>query len=196
MGLRGPGIIMLVLTGVLFLGITSVYAESAEEYYNKGIVCYRQENSPRAISFFSKAIERNPNFSEAYYNRGVIYYNEGSRPKFTLFFDKPLKINPLSQAISDFTRAVEINPNYAQAYYNRGNAYCKRGNLPKAISDFTRAVEIKPDYTEAYYNRALVYYTLKKFDNAWADVHKIEGLNYSVNSKFLRALKKASGRDK
>jgi hypothetical protein len=42
----------------------------------------------------------------------------------------------------------------------------------------------------------VTYYLKKKYDQAWADVHKVEGLGYAVHSKFLDALKKASGREK
>ncbi|MCX5697998.1 MAG: tetratricopeptide repeat protein, partial [Candidatus Omnitrophica bacterium] len=101
---------IFVLIGVLFLSISSVYAETVEEYFNRGLAHGNQGNFPQAISDFTKAIEINPNDAEAYYNRGLVYGTQGNFP----------------QAISDFTKAIEINPNDAEAYYNRGLAYYEK----------------------------------------------------------------------
>ena len=55
---------------------------------------------------------------------------------------------------------------------------------------------INPNLKEACYNRGVTYYMIKEYDLAWADVHKVEELGYTVNPEFLKELKKASGRDR
>ena len=66
-------IMMFVLIGVLFLSVSYIYAETAEEDNSRGNTYYNQGNLPQAISDFNKAIEINPNYAEAYYNRGLAY---------------------------------------------------------------------------------------------------------------------------
>lgn len=64
---------ILVLIGVLFLSISSVYAETAEEYVRSGRIHGLRGNFTQAISDFTKAIEINPNYADAYYFRAVLY---------------------------------------------------------------------------------------------------------------------------
>ena len=64
----------LVFIGVLFLIASSAYAETAEEYYNRGLVYCREDNFTQAITEFARALEINPHLVEAYINRVSVYY--------------------------------------------------------------------------------------------------------------------------
>ena len=126
MKLQSFRIMMFVLTGVLFLSITSVYAETAEEYYNSGNACYKQGNYDQAISDYTKTIEINPNIVEAYNNRGGAYIHKGK----------------YEQAISDCTMAIKLEPDYAYAYNNRAGAYYDKKEYDKAWADVHKAEEL------------------------------------------------------
>ena len=118
-------------------------------YNERGVTYSESEQYQKAISYFAKAIELNPNLAMAYYNRGTTYYDLGQYPK----------------AISDFTRAIELNPEFALAYSNRGVAYAKLGEYQKAIDDCSKAIEIDPKLANAYNNRGVAY-ALQKFPTA------------------------------
>ena len=60
MKLKSSRIMMFVLIVVLFLSISSVYAETAKEYFDRGYDAHRQGNLTEAISNYTKAIEKNP----------------------------------------------------------------------------------------------------------------------------------------
>ena len=107
MKLRNPRVRIFVLMGILFLSTSFAYAETAEECLSYGIAYHQQDNLPQAISYYTKAIEINPDYAAAYSNRGLAYHQQGNLP----------------QAISDYTKAIEINPNYAEAYSNRGASH-------------------------------------------------------------------------
>ncbi|MDO8488858.1 MAG: tetratricopeptide repeat protein, partial [Candidatus Omnitrophota bacterium] len=154
--------------------------KKARPYLSLGKAYIEKGNIQQAIFGSSKAIEINSNYAEAYYNRGLAYHQQGN----------------FNQAISDYSRAIEIDPNYADAYNNRGVAYNVQGNIQQGLSDFNRAIAINSNLADAYNNRGVNYYLAKEYDKAWADVHKAEALGYTVNSRFLPALKQASGRDK
>ncbi len=186
----------------------------AEAYYNRGVVYYEQGNLLQATSDFTRAIEINPNFADAYSNRGNIYLGRGEFTQAIYDYTKAIKINPnlakvynnrsnaytqqgkILEALSDCTKAIEIDPNLAEVYLNRGLSYVDQGSFAQAISDFTKAIEIKPSFTDAYYNRSVVYcYSLKEYNKAWADVHKLKELGYIVDPKFIVDLKKLSGKN-
>ena len=154
------------------------HLSDADRYYAQGIAYYRKGNFDQAIADYSKAISLDPNYAYAYYGRGLIYGKQGN----------------FTQALSDYMKAIKLKPNYAPAYDSRGNIYCKQGSFKQAIFDYTKAIELNPKDAHAYYGRAGVYYSLKEYDNVWADVHKIEKLGYSFNPAFINALKKASGK--
>ena len=51
-------------------------------------------------------------------------------------------------------------------------------------------------YADVYYNRGIAYFYKKEYDNAWNDVKKATALGYKINSKFLKNLQEASGRER
>jgi tetratricopeptide (TPR) repeat protein len=178
-------LLVLVLNGCLFA--TAGFAQTADEYFKSGFAAYSQGNLTAAVSDFSKAIEKNPDFAEAYNNRGLVY----------------AKQRDFIQAIADYTKAIALNPSFSAAYNNRGLAYHNRGtvygnqeNFNQAVSDYNQAVKIDPNYAQAYYNRGFTYFMTKDYDKAWSDVHQAEGLGMAINPEFITSLKDASGRDK
>ncbi len=84
----------------------------------------------------------------------------------------------------------------AKAYNNRGTAYARKGQYDQAISDFNKALEINPRDAPAYNNRGIAYYHKGQYDKAWKDVHKAQDLGHKIHPRFLKALRKASGRQK
>jgi len=201
--------------GVLFLSVSSAYAETAEEYYNRGLTYVCQYNLTQAISDFTKAIEMNPKYSTKYYlQRGDAYVKQGNLTQAISDFTKAIERDPLpaeeyykrgdaylkqnnyTQAILDFNKAIEIHPyNNANPYYGRGLAYASQGNYTQAIADYTKAIEIKPKYAEVYSARGDAYYMVKEYDKAWVDVYQVERFGLTVNPEFLAKLKKTSGKD-
>ncbi|MHC4586763.1 MAG: tetratricopeptide repeat protein, partial [Planctomycetota bacterium] len=71
-----------------------------------------------------------------------------------------------------------------------------KGQYDLAISDYTEALKINSKDTGAYSNRTAAYYHTGEYDKAWEDVHKAQSLGCQVNERFLKDLRKASGREK
>lgn len=157
------GVLFLLAT---FLTFGSAFAETAKDVLKQGIECIDKGQYDEAISYFTRAINDNPNDAIAYNNRGLAY---SKRP--------------------------EILRNISHSYLPDDD-YHIRSNYALAISDYTKAIEINPNYAEAYANRALVYYIKKEYDKSWDDVHKAETLGFKVDHSFLQNLKNASGREK
>ena len=113
----------------------------ATDWFNKGYDAHLKKEYDKAKSFYLRAIEINPDFSEAYNNLGVVYYKQGNH----------------TDAIKCYKKAIEINPSNSTAYNNLGLVYGKQGNPSDAIKNFIKTIEINPDFSEAYNNLGVVY---------------------------------------
>ena len=157
------GIIVIILMALVIGSI--VHTQGKEKYNNLGVGEYQKENYDKAISYFNKAIELDPNNAVAYHNRGLVYF------KIASYFNT----EPFYKAISDFSKAIELDPNYVDAYYNRGLAYNNLFHhyqkLPsesfppeiedkyrKAIADFDTVLELDSHYALAYAGKGNAYY--------------------------------------
>ena len=126
-------------TIVLLIALVSVsicYAQTAEEYYEKGIEKYSSGDVDGARRDFNKAIKLNPNFADAYTARG----NARQRS-----FNQDM-----NGAFDDYTKAIQLDPNQVKAYINRGLLRKGTENYERAIEDFSKAIEIDPNYAKAY----------------------------------------------
>lgn len=82
------------------------------------------------------------------------------------------------------------------AYANRGVTFAKKRQYDQAISDLTKAIEINPGLAMAYNIRAAAFWGRREYKKAWDDVHKAQNLGYRVDTRFLKDLRKASGRQR
>ncbi|HEY6979075.1 MAG TPA: tetratricopeptide repeat protein, partial [Chitinophagaceae bacterium] len=127
---------------------------------------YELKNYEKAIEYYGKAIEKNPEYSAAYFERGDCYHN----------------LQKYELAIPEFDKSIEINKNWEvandlnSAYFSRGLAYYSiepksNENMNFAIKDYSQYIDLNPT-PNAYWNRGLAYNFLRNFDKAIADYKK------------------------
>lgn len=106
--------------------------------YAKGIVLMNQKKYEDAITFFDKAIDVDPEFSDAYYNAGVCWSNHG--------YDLNEALTGKKMTPAQFKEAVQpVKDAYA-----------------KAEPYFLKVQELEPDNTHKWASRlATVYYILE-----------------------------------
>ncbi len=69
-------------------------------YYNLGAICLQVKKDPKkALDYFSKAIEIDPNYADAYFARGFTY----------------VQLNDKESAKADYNMCLKIKPNYTEA---------------------------------------------------------------------------------
>jgi tetratricopeptide (TPR) repeat protein len=102
-------------------------------YLKEGVLCDQAGMFDRALEYFNKYIEKNPNNAEAYGNRGITYALLGQ----------------YESALKDLNRTIELDKNSAVAYFNRGNIYLKRGQKKPALQIIKKRVlwDTKTDAT-------------------------------------------------
>lgn len=79
--------------------------------------------------------------------------------------------------------------NEARAYHDRGMASFQNGDLAAALTDLDAAIQLDPRYQEAYIDRGIVFYRMRKFDRAFADVAAAKRLE-KANRAVLDAMAK------
>ncbi len=93
------------------------------------------------------------------------------------------------------TKHPDLNDAEAD-FFNRGFAYYAQGRYDHAITYFNMVLKTNPTFAAAYAGRALSYFRKGQYDKAWEDVHKVQDLGFEVSARFLKNLRKASGRQK
>jgi tetratricopeptide (TPR) repeat protein len=165
-------------------------------YNERGYAYYELKEYAKAISYYNRAIELDPNFGTSlqkswcslpYLKRIMKKLNEKAIYDFNkaiaLDPNEPstycfrgsayLELNEHKKAISDFNKAIELDPNHTNAYYRRGIAYCHLEEYEKAISDFNKAISLKSnDISYCYDNRGYAYLQLNEYEKAISDFNK------------------------
>ena len=83
-----------------------------------------------AIESYTRALARDPAYSQAYYSRGVLYWREMGNP---------------DRAVEDLTRVLELEPAWAEAHFNRAMAHRLRYEREQAMADFRSYLAIGTD---------------------------------------------------
>jgi tetratricopeptide (TPR) repeat protein len=138
-----------------FIQLLQNSPDSADTYYQRGLVRLKLEDYWGAFRDFSQAIRLKPNFADAYYYRGL--------SKRGLFNNRDfLGSNSSSReadATADFTKAIRLNPNFVDAYFDRGFIIFRESRAARTkqiIEDMTQVLQFNPNTAEAYYIRGYV----------------------------------------
>ena len=134
----------------------------AYEMYEQGMGYLQRldhQNIDNAISVFTKAIDKDPNYALAYAGLGQAYSHEYALTK------DPQSIR---KAVWNGRRAVELDNSSAPAHVALGEVYVKTGQLDAALSELHLALQQDPAAVDAEYHIGEVYEAQGKFDEAEA----------------------------
>ncbi|MDY7004192.1 MAG: tetratricopeptide repeat protein [Cyanobacteriota bacterium] len=101
------------------------------DFYQKGLKEYEQQNYQLALVEFNRAIEIEKGNSDVYIYRG----------------DVKEKLEDYQGAIDDYNQAIKLDATHPKAYYRRGNVLRKIGDNWGAIADYNQAIRLNPNYT-------------------------------------------------
>jgi len=117
---------VFILVHLLLASIALAISPEAECLCELGEQEVKNENWTLAISYFSNAIDMEPDFALAYYHRAVTRNNLGQN----------------IAAIADLDMVIELVPEWAGGYYWRGRLHFALSNYEEAIPDLTRVIEL------------------------------------------------------
>lgn len=121
--------------------------------YNIAQVYDATRQYDQAISYYSAAMQMDPNYSEYYNERGSVY----------------LKLERLAEAERDYRTAIELSPPYQEVWTNLGQCYLLMERMPEAIQAYSRALDLDPQQILPRVGRGQAHQALEQLDEALAD---------------------------
>ena len=169
--------------------------KNAEAHFLKGYLMRDAlGDTIRAIEWFQKAIDLDPEYVEALDMCGVLYSAMGN-PLALAYFNRLVELQPenrialynrgmyhlevkdWNQALEDFTNCTKLDPNDIESWFNLGYIHLQLQLYPEARGYFNTALRIQPINHRALYARGYCYELLGDISNAEADYR--EALSYN-----------------
>ena len=115
----------------------------------------------KALGYYQKTLQFNPDYAGAYSGIGNILPKKGQ----------------LDDAINYYKRALEFSSNDARLHYNLGNAYREKGQVDNALACYQRAIDLRSDLIEARWAHCfsqipISYTDFKSIETSRASYHK------------------------
>ena len=204
------------LTGEESKLVAKRYTESSDAYqlYNFGLYYFprwREEGFEKSIDYFTRAIDKDPNYALAYAGLSEAYGLQAIKgalpasdvwPKAKVLALKALEIDPtLAQAHnalgevrlaydwdwpaaeSEFRLAIELNPSYGMPHRMYAPCLQMAGRFDEAIAHRKRAIEIDPLDVITNNEAAQTFYLARQYDQAIKQARIV----IEMNSRFADA---------
>jgi len=157
---------------------------SAQSLYSQGLGILSRDDYVRAVTFFEKAAEIDPNYAEAFYQTGFCYgmlgkHNEALkaskqaaklRPNWTETFinigASSFALGQFKDAAEAYRTAIKLDESNADSQYALGLTLGKLNRTDEEILAYKRTVAIKPDHANAIEKLGLAYFKQKRFADA------------------------------
>ncbi|MEK6410425.1 MAG: protein kinase [Acidobacteriota bacterium] len=166
--------------------ITDIEADETQsveayESFSRGMINLRtgsRDSLDRAIHYFEKAAELDPNYAGAWAALSVAYDLKGGF----------LSIPELSQKAVEYAeKAVKLNPRLSQAHQFLGGAYNTLGRYDEAIAEISEAVRLEPNNAGAHGSLARAYWIGKGMvEEAIVELEHAVAINPQAGYSYLQ----------
>lgn len=164
----------------------------AESLYSQGLGILSRDDYARALVFFEKAVEIDPNYAESWYQAGFCYGILGRhtdalrasrqaarlRPEWAETFvnigASSFALGQFKEAADAYRQAAKLNQYNADIQYSLGLTLNKLNRADEEILAYKRAVALKPDYANAIEKLGLAYFKQKRFKDALAAFEQLK----------------------
>ncbi len=175
--------------------------------YNIGSFYGRYGFYEKALTYFQKAIEKNPTnlTAKLYYNMALKELQKQQNQSAESNQTQQVTVNPspainnehfeagkkyleqkkLKLAISEFSKDIEINPMLDRSYFHIGYIYSLKNEIHKAIPFYENALTKNPNNTSTLNNLGLCYYRTYNLKKAKECFEK----SLKINPKQVRIKK-------
>lgn len=113
----------------------------AGELCRKGFSFSINGQDQKALQYFKKATENDPNSTTAWYGLGYCYAGKNSH----------------TAAIEAYKQAIRTDPTNEISYFHLGNYYHKISRYDEAIESYKTVISMNPDFEAAYFNLGIIY---------------------------------------
>ncbi len=177
---------------------------AAQNFYSQGLAQLSRDDYARAVSFFEKATETDPNYAEAWYQAGFSYGMMGRHQEALKASRQAAKLRPewaatyinigassfalkeYKDAAEAYRQAAKLDTDNADAQYAFGLCLGKLNRTDEEILAYKRALALKPDYVSAFEQLGLAYFKLKRFNDSLAAFEQLK--TYKPDAKTYNYL--------
>jgi DNA-binding winged helix-turn-helix (wHTH) protein/TolB-like protein/Flp pilus assembly protein TadD len=153
------------------------FTENAEayRYYTMGLYFWNKrtkEGLRKAIDYFQKAIETDPNYALAYAMLADTYH-------LTLYYDYDIlpPMEALSKAEDLVVRALELDDTLAEAHATMGSVRNYKKDFAGARQSYKRAIELNPNSIVAHYRYAFALLAMLELKEAIREMQSAQELD-------------------
>ncbi len=184
--------------------------DNTENNFYRGQVSEKMKNYNQAEVDYSKALNKDENFSEAYLAlsrmrlqlgrtesamescNALLAKEPGNKDALLIRSRIYAKQTEYPKAIDDISKILMISPDDKEIYLVRGNYYQEFTQHQNAINDFSKVLLLDPGMTEAIYKRAYSYEQVGDFKSAIRDYERLAALSSEdlVAQKHLNEARK------
>jgi len=110
----------------------------------------KDENIDKAIEFFKKSVELDPNFTMAHFSLGSMLLKKGD----------------YKLAEIELQKAIELDDKFYSAYFNLGEVYRNQKQNDLAMLAYKKAMDINPKWGYPYFGIGMIYFDQDKLQDA------------------------------
>lgn len=165
---------------------------NAERFYMQGLGFLARDDYQRALPYFEKAADQDPDYAEAWYQTGFCYGMLGRhadslraskqvvrlRPEWSATYTNMgasyFALGQYKESADSYRQAIRLEPYNADNFYALGLAYGKLGQTEDEIQAYRRAVALRSDHAAAYERLALAYFRMKRYGEALAAFEQLK----------------------
>lgn len=177
---------------------------AAERLYSQGVAQLSRDDYARALPFFERAVESDPNYAEAWYQAGFCYGTLGKHNEALKASKQAAKLRPdwaetyvnigassyalgqFKDAAEAYRQAVKLDDDNAESQYALGLSLNKLNRADEEILAYKRAVAIKPDHANSLEKLGLAYFKQKRYPESIAAFDSLK--TYKPDSKTYNYL--------
>ena len=177
---------------------------SAERLYSQGLAQLSRDDYTRALPFFEKATEADPNYAEAWYQAGYCYGVLGRHAEALRASRQAAKLRPewaatyvnigassyalgsYKDAIDAYKQAIRLDDDNADIQYSLGLTFNKMNRADEEILSYRRAIVLKPDHVNAIEHLGLALFKQRRFKDSAAAFEQLKP--YKPDAKTYNSL--------
>lgn len=180
---------------------------AAERSYSQGVALLSRDDFERALPFFERAVELEPNYTEAWYQAGYCYGVLGRHGESLQASQRAAKLRPdwaatylnigassyalgqFREAVDAYRQAIKLESDSADTQYALGLSLNKLNRTDEEILALKRAITLKPDHAGAVEKLGDAYMKQKKWADAAAVFEQLRA--YKPDAKTYNSLGEA-----
>lgn len=137
------------------------YKESAENYYNYGLVNDLTGAYSEAEKAFEKAISKNSRYKEA----------------LVKLADLQRRLKKYPESLANSTRAINLDSKFPEAYMVRSQSFADQLKYAEAINDMSTLILMDQQNPDYFFKRGVMYQDFAQHSAALNDFNKVISLN-------------------